>query len=459
MSHNERMSTPDPLRVAVIGSGPAGIYTAEALTRQSREPVAVDVLDRLPTPYGLVRYGVAPDHTSIKRVAHTLARVLEHPDVRFLGCVEYGTDLTRADLARAYHAVVYATGASVDRRMGVPGEDLPGSVAATDFVNWYSGHPDLEVSRFVLDAEEVAVVGAGNVALDVARILVRSVDELRRTDIPEPVLQVLAASKVRRVHVVARRGPLQAKFSANELRELGQLDGVEVGVDPADVAIDPNSEAMVGAARAARTNLRTLTEWAQRSGGGTGRRVELHFWRKPTAVVGAEHVEGLEVERTELDDEGRLVGTGQRETLPVGMVVRSVGYASTPLPDLPFDESTRTLPHEDGRILDAEGNPLPGEYVAGWLKRGATGVIGTNKSDAAATVRSLLDDAPALRSSRAPQVGVEELLKEKGVVVSDYADWLAIDAAEAALAAELSRGERVKLSGWAELRRVLAERD
>jgi len=252
------MSTPDPLRVAVIGSGPAGIYTAEALTRQSREPVAVDVLDRLPTPYGLVRYGVAPDHTSIKRVAHTLARVLEHPDVRFLGGVEYGTDLTRADLARAYHAVVYATGASVDRRMGIPGEDLSGSVAATDFVNWYSGHPDLEVTRFVLDAEEVAVVGAGNVALDVARILVRSVDELRQTDIPEPVLQVLAASKVRCVHIVARRGPLQAKFSANELRELGKLTDVDVTVDPAVVDLDPNSEEVATAARAARTNLRIL---------------------------------------------------------------------------------------------------------------------------------------------------------------------------------------------------------
>ncbi|UOE21701.1 FAD-dependent oxidoreductase [Thermobifida halotolerans] len=452
------MSTPDPLRVAVVGSGPAGIYTAEALTRQSREPVAVDVLDRLPTPYGLVRYGVAPDHTTIKRVAHTLARVLEHPDVRFLGGVEYGSDLTRADLAHAYHAVVYATGASVDRRMGVSGEELPGSVAATDFVNWYSGHPDLEVSRFVLDAEEVAVVGAGNVALDVARILVRSVDELSRTDIPEPVLRVLAASRVRRVHVVARRGPLHAKFSANELRELGQLGGVDVAVDPADVDIDPNSEAMVGAARAARTNLRTLTDWAQRSVGGADRRVDLHFWRRPTAVLGEGRVEGLEVERTRLDDDGRLVGTGRCETLPVGMVVRSVGYASTPLPDLPFDAATRTLPHEDGRILDDRRTPLLGEYVAGWLKRGATGVIGTNKSDAAATVRSLLDDAAALRASRTPQTSVDALLKEKGVAVSGYADWLAIDAAEAALATELSRGERVKLSGWAELRRVLEER-
>src|SRR5690606_19706729 len=251
------------------------------------------------------------------------------------------------------------------------------------------------------------------------------------------------------------RGPLHAKFSANALRELGQLDGVDVRVDPGDVDIDPNSEEVAAAARAARTNLRTLTEWAQRPGGGTGRRVELHFWRKPVAVVGEERVEGLEVEHTELDAEGRLVGTGRRETLPAGMVVRSVGYASTPLPDLPFDEVTRTLPHEDGRILDEERTPLLGEYVAGWLKRGATGVIGTNKSDAAATVRSLLDDAPRLRASRAPQTSLEDLLKEKGVKVSGYADWLAIDAAEAALAAELSRGERVKLSGWAELRRVL----
>ncbi len=449
---------PAPLKVAVIGSGPAGLYTADSLTRQRRVPVRVDVIDRLHTPYGLVRHGVAPDHTKIKGVARSLRRILEHPDVRFTGGVEFGADVTRDDLARTHHAVVYATGAATDRRMGVPGEDLPGSVAATDFVNWYCGHPDSEMLRFVLDSEEVVVVGAGNVALDVARILVKTADELRHTDIPQPVLEVLAASRVRTVHLLARRGPLQARFTAPELRDLLELPEVDVVVDPAQVDIDPTG-IRGEVARAARTNLRTLTEWAQRPGGGTGRRVELHFWRKPVAVVGEERVEGLEVEHTELDAEGRLVGTGRRETLPAGMVVRSVGYASTPLPDLPFDEVTRTLPHEDGRILDEERTPLLGEYVAGWLKRGATGVIGTNKSDAAATVRSLLDDAPRLRASRAPQTSLEDLLKEKGVKVSGYADWLAIDAAEAALAAELSRGERVKLSGWAELRRVLAERD
>ncbi|TDQ49603.1 FAD-dependent oxidoreductase [Actinorugispora endophytica] len=450
------MDAPDPLRVAVIGSGPAGIYTAEALIRQAREPVAVDVLDRLPTPYGLVRYGVAPDHTSIKSVARALARVLEHPDVRFLGGVEYGADVTRADLARAYHAVVYATGASVDRRLGVPGEDLPGSVAATDFVNWYSGHPDLDVARFVLDAEEVAVIGAGNVALDVARILVRGADELRRTDIPAPMLEVLAASRVRRVHLIARRGPAQARFSANELRELGRLENVDAVVRPADIDIDPNSEAMLSAARAARTNLRTLSEWARRPLSDGARRVELRFWLRPAAVLGDGRVECLEVERTRLDG-GRLTGTGEREALPVGMVVRSVGYASLPLPDLPFDEVTRTVPHEGGRVLDGEGRAVRGDYVAGWLKRGATGVIGTNKSDAAATVRALLDDAPALRGSRAPETTPDRLLADRGVAPSGYADWLAIDAAEAGLASQLSRGERVKLCGWPELRRAIGK--
>lgn len=449
------MDDPDPLRVAVVGSGPAGIYTAEALIRQSREPVAVDVLDRLPTPYGLVRYGVAPDHTNIKRVAGALARVLEHPAVRFLGGVEFGVDITRADLVRSHHAVVYATGASVDRRLEIPGEELPGSVAATDFVSWYSGHPDLDVERFVLDAEDVAVIGAGNVALDVTRVLLKSVDELRGTDIPDPMLDVLATSRVRRVHLLARRGPLQARFSANELRELGHLAGVDAAVRPADIDIDPDSEAMAHAARAARTNLHTLTEWAHRPRSGDARRVELRFWTRPTRITGTGRVQNLYVEPTRLSDDGRLVGAGATETLPVGMVVRSIGYASRPLPGLPFDSAARTVPHREGRILDERGRALPGEYVAGWLKRGATGVIGTNKSDAAATVRTLLADGPALRAARPVKTSLERVLADRGVSASGYTDWLAIDAAETELGAKLSRGERVKLWGWPELRRVI----
>lgn len=448
------MSSPETLRVAVIGSGPAGIYTADALTRQNREHVAVDVLDRLPTPYGLVRYGVAPDHTKIKGVARALRTVLEHPRVRFLGGVEYGRHVGLEDLRSAYHAVVFATGAPTDRRMGVPGEDLPGSVAATDFVNWYCGHPDSEVERFLLDSEEVAVVGAGNVALDVARMLAKSADELRATDVPQPMLDVLAASKVRRISVVARRGPLHAKFTAPELRDIGELANADTLVDPAEVAIDPNGEEMLGAARAARTNLRYLKEWAERSPAGRPREVRFRFWRRPVRLNGAERVQSLTVERTVLDADGRVQGTGETEEIPAGMVFRSIGYQGLPLPDLPFDQDGATVPHEEGRVVDAAGERLAGAYVAGWIKRGATGVIGTNKSDAAATVRSLLEDADRLREGGGPREDPDALLERSGAEVNDYEGWLAIDAAEAALADRLGRGDRVKLLGWDEFRRA-----
>lgn len=446
------MTTSDPLRVAVIGSGPAGIYTADALTRQRREPVLVDVHDRLPTPYGLVRYGVAPDHLKIKGVARTLRQVLERPEARFVGGVEFGRHLTREELGRAYDAVVYATGAGVDRRMGVPGEDLPGSVAATDFVNWYSGHPDSEVAGFLLDAEEVAVVGAGNVALDVVRILAKSAEELRATDIPQPMLDVLAASKVRRIHLLARRGPLHAKFTAPELRGLGELANADVSVDPGQVDIGLDSAAMLDASRAARTNLQYLKEWSRRAPAGRPRSIELRFWRRPVAITGTERVTAIEVEATRFDEQGRLTGTGRHESFPVGMVFRSVGYQGVALPGVPFDEKTRTVPHTEGRVLDMQGRIRRRDYVAGWIKRGATGVIGTNKSDAAATVRSLLEDAPLLRAARGERIPVERLLEECGAVVVDYPGWLAIDAAEAALGERLGRGERVKLHTWKSLR-------
>ncbi|GAA3728095.1 FAD-dependent oxidoreductase [Salinactinospora qingdaonensis] len=447
------MNFSDPLRIAVIGSGPAGIYAADALTRQSQEPVAVDILDRLPTPYGLVRYGVAPDHTSIKGVARALRRVLEEPQVRFIGGVEFGTHVTREELARSYDAVIYATGAAVDRRLGVAGEDLPGSVAATDFVNWYCGHPDSAVERFLLDSEEVAVVGAGNVALDVVRILAKSADELRGTDIPQPMLEVLAASKVRRIHLLCRRGPAHAKFSANELREIGKLDNADVVVRPEDVDIDLNSEAMLRAARAARTNVATLGEWAQRRPQGRPRSIDLRFWVRPSALLGEERVAGLRIEGTTLDEAQRVVGTGEYETLPVGMVFRSIGYASVPLAGVPFDPETRTVPQAEGRVLDTTGAVVTGDYVAGWLKRGPSGVIGTNKSDAAATVRSLLADAPALRGGRADATAepIEDVLTSVGATFTTYTDWLSIERAETELAADLGRGERVKLHSWQEL--------
>ncbi|MEE2045588.1 NADP oxidoreductase, partial [Nocardiopsis tropica] len=350
--------------------------------------------------------------------------------------------------------------APVDRRMGVPGEDLPGSVAATDFVNWYCGHPDSELAGFVLDAEEAVVVGAGNVALDVARILAKTADELRHTDIPEPVLEVLAASRVRTVHILSRRGPLQARFTAPELRDLLALPGADVVVPAEQVDVDP---AAVGpgthetrmVARAARTNIKLLREHAGRAPEGRPRTVRLHFWARPQEVLGGSRATGVRVEHTRLDDGGRLVGTGRTTDLDAGLVLRSVGYAGAPLPGVPFDAEGRTVPHDEGRVLDEGGRVVRGDYVAGWVKRGATGVIGTNKSDAAATVRSLLRDAPELRAEVPDPVPLEQVLEERGIAHSWYDDWLRIDAAEARQAAELERGERVKLHGWEAYRKVV----
>src|SRR5277367_5447822 len=308
------------LRVAVVGSGPAGLYTAEALIKQAallpvQITLKVDVFDRLPTPYGLVRYGVAPDHKSIKSVANYLRRVLESPDVRFLGGVHFGDHVTREDLLDAYDAVVYATGAMRDRRMAIPGEDLPGSFAATDFVNWYCGHPDVDPFAFTLDAESVAVIGVGNVAVDVARILVRDPAELEGTDVSEPVLAALRASKVREVHMIGRRGPAQAKFTTKELRELGELPGVDVVVEPGEAdldAFDPTGESARLAAedRHVRGNYAVIKGWAARRPSGSARRLTVRFWLRPVEIHGPERVSALTLERTRMDSGGKVTGTG-----------------------------------------------------------------------------------------------------------------------------------------------------
>ncbi|GAA1019127.1 NADP oxidoreductase [Acrocarpospora pleiomorpha] len=419
------------LRVAIVGSGPAGIYTAEALTKQSAGPVEVDVLERLPTPYGLVRYGVAPDHTSIKSIAHYLRRVLETPGVRFLGGVELGADLHVEDLLACYDAVVYCTGAMVDRQLGIPGEDLPGSVAATDFVNWYCGHPD--APDFTLDVAEVAVVGVGNVAVDVVRILAKTADELRATDIPEQVLTALAESRVKRIHMIGRRGAAHAKFTLKELRELGELLNADILTFPDEVAV----EDLTDLSRQVRGNVDVLQAWSTRPPQDRPRRLEVRFWLRPVEILGVSRVEGIRLERTRLED-GRVVGTGEFETIPADMVLRSVGYRSVPLPGVPFSERSMTVPNEAGRVRDRE-------YVAGWLKRGPTGVIGTNKSDAAETVRTLL--AEVVPEPARPTL--DDLLAARGVTPVTYQDWLAIEAAEEKLARTLDRGEKVKLVGRA----------
>ena len=466
------------LNIAVIGSGPAGLYTAEALIKQSAaldppQPIRVDVLDRLPTPYGLVRYGVAPDHKSIKSIAEYLRKVLEHPDVAFLGGVHLGDDVTRGDLLASYDAVVYATGAMRDRRLGIPGEDLPGSYAATDFVNWYCGHPDIDPHAFTLDAESVAVIGVGNVAVDVARILARDPAELRDTDVPQPVLEALMASKVREVFMIGRRGPTQAKFTTKELRELGELSGVDITVPAAEADLDAFDPAGASAAlavsdRHVRGNYKVISDWAAREPAGQPRRLTVRFWLRPVEIQGDQRVQRLVLERTRLDESGAFTGTGELETIDVSMVLRSVGYQSVPLPGVPFDERASIVPNVEGRVIGADGAPLPGEYVAGWLKRGPTGVIGTNKSDAAQTVRSLLadlaggpgpGDSPLPRAGllRYPQAGqgaaspLAARLASRGVRAVSYQDWLRIEAAEAALGESLGRGGRVKLAGRAAL--------
>jgi ferredoxin--NADP+ reductase len=482
------------LNVAVVGSGPAGLYAAEALVKQAAAlpvpvPVLVDVIDRLPTPYGLVRYGVAPDHKSIKSIAQYLRKVLESPDVRFVGGVHLGEDVTRDDLLAAYDAVIYATGAMRDRRLGIPGEDLPGSYAATDFVNWYCGHPDVDAGAFTLDAESVAVIGVGNVAVDVARILARDPAELHTTDVPQPVLDALHASKVREVHMIGRRGPAHGKFTTKELRELGDLPGVDVVVhaDEADLnAFDLAGEgiALAESDRRVRGNMVAIAKWAQGQAAepaatGHSRRLTVRFWLRPVEILGNERVSGITLERTAISADGAFGGTGEFETLGTQLVLRSVGYQSVPLPGVPFDSRASVVPNAAGRVLGADGAPLPGEYVAGWLKRGPTGVIGTNKSDAAETVRCLLEDlagGPGAGDTQLPRAGLlrypdglaqgadltdeagpagapapagerplAAVLAGRGITPVSYAEWLRIETAEADLARALGRGERVKL--------------
>jgi ferredoxin/flavodoxin---NADP+ reductase len=438
----ERVS--DSVRVAVIGSGPAGLYAAEELCRHGG--VSVDILDRLPCPYGLLRYGVAPDHLKMKSMEVTLRKVFERPEVRFLGGVELGTDITVADLTDHYDAVVYATGSAADRRLNIPGEDLEGSLPATEFVRWYCGHPDAAVDRVRLDVRAAVIVGVGNVAVDVTRILAKTADELReKTDIPDHVLDVLAASTVTDIHMVGRRGPAQAKFTTKELRELGELANADVVVDPGDLELDDTGEAAVERDKVVRRNLEVLREWAQRPLAGRPRRIHLRFLRSPVAVLGTERVEGVELERNTLDASGRVVGTGDTETVDAQLLVRSVGYRGVPLPGVPFDERTGVIPHEAGRVL-RDGEPAAGEYVVGWIKRGPTGVIGTNKSDAKETVATLIGDTETLpRAPHRDPEAVVGLLERRGAQVVTWEGWEAIEAAERALGEAAGRS-RVKIT-------------
>jgi len=438
--------TEQPLRVAVIGSGPAGLYAAEALIKQNTIPVSVDVFDRLPVPYGLVRYGVAPDHYKIKSVIGVYEKTLADPRVRFFGHVTFGRDLTRADYRRLYDAVIYAVGASSDRNLGIAGEDLPCSISATEFVAWYNGHPDAATRAMTLDARGVAVVGVGNVAVDVTRILAKTRDELAETDIADHALPVLARSAVTDIYVLGRRGPVQAKFTTKELGELGELANADIIVKPEEIALDLVSEAALVGQRVAQRNIEVLRAFAAKPLEGKPRRIHLRFLVSPVEILGTACVEGLVIERNRLDEQQRAVGTGDYETLDVQMVLRSVGYKGVPLDDVPFDTRTQVVSHRAGRVtISADGAVVPGEYVTGWIKRGPSGLIGTNKADSVETVTSLLEDAPNLpRAAEAEPEAVEMLLRARNVRYVTMADWLELEKYETTLGEAQGR-PRVKI--------------
>jgi len=437
-----------PLSVAVVGAGPAGIYAAGLLTELA-PGTRVDVFDRLPTPYGLVRYGVSPDHPKIRRIIDALHGMLDHPDVRLLANVEVGTDVTIDELRSVYDAVVVATGAQRDARLDVPGVDLPGSFGAADVVSWYDSHP--EVAReWPLHAESVAVVGAGNVALDVTRMLIRHARTLERTDLSENVRRGLARSAVRDIHVFARRGPVDVRFSPGELRELGEQEDVDVIVDPAQIVRDEHTERLVRQLAPKRQVMRTFERWAALPAAErrASRRVHLHFHRAPAAILGTDRVEGLRTERTTPDGFGHAEPTGELEDHPVQAVYRAVGYVGSPVPCVPFDPVRHVVPHARGAVLDGDGVPVPGLYATGWIKRGAVGLIGATRSDAKETVETLL---AADTGQRRPGSGAADaILRGRAVPVVDWEGWLRIDAAEQRLGAASGR-ERTKIVDRSEL--------
>ena len=449
-----------PHRVAIVGAGPAGAFAADRLLR-ARGDVEVDLLERLPTPWGLLRAGVAPDHQEIKRLDETFDRETLGRGCRLFGNVAVGEDVTHDELMRHYSAVIYATGAQTDKSLGIPGEDLPGSWPATEFVAWYNGHPDYRELEFDLSHPRAVVIGNGNVAADVTRMLTLSAEELERTDAADHALEALRESRVEEVVVLGRRGPAQAAFTSAELRELGRLDGVAVHVDPAEVELDPLSARWLAdrGTFTARKNVELLTEFAARPPhAGAGRTIALRFLRSPLEIRGDGRVEAIDIGRNEIveADDGALrprAVDDTVETIDCGLVLRSVGYRAVPLPGVPFDERSWVLPNERGRVLAPDGERLPGVYTVGWIKRGPTGILGTNKRDAEETVSCLAEDlaSGALPSPEQPgRNAIDALLAERKPDLVTAAGWRAIDADE------LRRGEeserpRVKLSSRDEL--------
>lgn len=427
-------SESNPLQAAIVGSGPSGFYAAEALLR-GRPGVRVDMFDRLPTPFGLVRGGVAPDHPKIKQVSLVYDKIARSAGFTFLGNVEIGRTLTIEQLRKAYHVVVLACGASADRRLGIPGEDLPGSHTATEFVGWYNGQPDYRDRVFDFSGESVVIVGQGNVAGDVARILATPVDDLRKTDIAEHALAALAESRIREIYVVGRRGPAQIKFTSVELKELGRVRDCAAVVGADDLTLGEACGAEVSDPRSdeTRKNLALLRGFAEAAPAGSAKRIWFRFLETPLRINGEGRVQSVTLARNRMEGPpfGQVaVATSQTVELPCGLVFRSVGYKGVPLPGVSFDERAGIIPNRKGRCLAGE-DPLPGMYVTGWIKRGPSGIIGTNRADSVETVESILEDLSKVPASPKPgAAGLRDILRAQGVRIVSYHEWQTIDAAE-----------------------------
>lgn len=434
-------TTQNPLQVAIVGSGPAGFYAAAALLKAGRKTgrlVMIDMLERLPAPFGLVRYGVSPDHAKIKQVADKYINTARDPAFNYMGNVELGRSLSVAELTGSHHAVIVCCGAATDRRIGIPGEDLDGSHTATEFVGWYNAHPDFCDCEFDLSQQAAVVIGQGNVAVDVCRILASTTDELKHTDIAEHALDALADSRIRDIYMIGRRGPAQAKFSSVELRELSDLKDVDLVISADDLILNTASaiELEDHCTRINQKNLTVLKQIACRTMGGRGRRLHFHFLESPVELMGDGWVSSILLDKNELEGapfQQRARGTGERVELSAGLVFRSIGYHGVPIAGLPFDAQRGVIPNVAGRIQDEERRVIPGLYTAGWIKRGPSGLIGNNRADATETVNALLDDVDKSDLEIKPGArALYPLLAGRNIRVVSYADWDRIDAAEIA---------------------------
>jgi ferredoxin--NADP+ reductase len=452
-----------PLRVAIIGAGPAGIYAADILTKADI-PTSIDIIERLPAPFGLVRYGVAPDHPRIKQIITALTNVLGRGDIRLLANVNVGADLSLEDLRDHYDAVVFATGSFEDARLDIPGINLDGSFGAADFVSWYDGHPDVP-RAWPLEAREVAVLGVGNVALDVARMLAKQPADLLPTDVPPNVLAGLEASPVTDVHLFGRRGPAQVKFTPLELRELAQVPDVDIVVYPEDYDFDEASQAAIEGSHQTKQTVKTLMDWTLRESTGASRRIHLHMLQQPVAVLddGTGRVAGVRMERTALQGDGTVKATGEFVEYPCQAVYRAVGYWGTEIPGVPFDASRGVIRNVEGRVVDDAGAAVAGFYTTGWIKRGPVGLIGHTKSDAQETIGHVVDDAESLiEGSGAEPVSLSPdnlltLLRDRSVPVVQWEDWEVLDAHEQALGESQGR-ERIKVVPRDEMTNVALRR-